>query len=530
MSDSAPLLAPGAAGLSNAPELSVSELANRLKRTIEDAYGYVRVRGELGRVIVAKSGHMYFDLKDDKAVLSAVMWKGVAAQLRFRPDEGLEVVAHGRLSTFAMKSGYQLICERMEPAGVGALLAQLEKLKAQLASEGLFAAERKKPLPFLPEVIGVVTSPTGAVIRDILHRLADRFPRRVLLWPVLVQGEQAAAQIARAIRGFNALPTNGTLGRPDVLIVARGGGSIEDLWAFNEEAVVRAAAESAIPLISAVGHETDTTLIDHASDLRAPTPSAAAEKAVPVRSELIARLETLGARRITGLQRLVERRRTELKAAGAALPKPQDMLAAATQRLDRAADRLDSALRNTTQTQRISFERLSPRLSPEALVRDITRRGERLAQFTTRLSGARARAAAREQERVERGRDDVVKLGARAQAALVRGHEKALTRLAAAAKLLDSLSHARVLERGFALVIAADGSLTSRSAQLHPGDAVMLQFHDGARAARIDSAEPATPASRQAASQTAAQTARKSAPRGAPAAAPTREGGQGSLF
>ncbi|MGH6950996.1 MAG: exodeoxyribonuclease VII large subunit, partial [Vitreimonas sp.] len=265
MSDTA-----SAAAASNVPELSVSELAQAVRRTMETNFDRVRVRGELGRVLIAKSGHLYVDLKDADASIATVMWRSNVQMLGFKPEEGLEVVAEGRLSTFPNRSQYQLIAERMAPAGVGALLAQLEKLKAKLAAEGLFAPQRKKPIPYLPRTIGVVTSPTGAVIRDILHRLRERFPRRVILWPVLVQGPEAAQQVARAIRGFNALTGPN---RPDVLIVARGGGSIEDLWAFNEEVVVRAAAASEIPLISAVGHETDTTLIDFAADLRAPTPT-----------------------------------------------------------------------------------------------------------------------------------------------------------------------------------------------------------------------------------------------------------------
>ncbi len=275
------------ANVSNTPEYTVSELSNALKRTVEQAYDHVRVRGELGRVTVAKSGHVYLDMKDDKAVIDAVMWKGVAAHLNFRPEEGLEVIAEGRLSTFPGRSKYQMIIERMEPAGEGALMALLEARKKALAAEGLFSPDRKRALPFLPRVIGVVTSPTGAVIRDILHRLEDRFPTHVLLWPVLVQGDKAADQIAHAIEGFNAIEPGGPVPVPDVLIVARGGGSIEDLWCFNEERVVRAAAASRIPLISAVGHETDTTLIDYASDRRAPTPTGAPEIAVPVRRELL---------------------------------------------------------------------------------------------------------------------------------------------------------------------------------------------------------------------------------------------------
>jgi exodeoxyribonuclease VII large subunit len=283
----------------NVVEWSVSELSAALKRTVEDAYGFVRVRGEVsGFKGPSPSGHCYFRLKDDRAVLEGVIWKGVYGRMRIKPEEGLDVIVTGKLTTFAGSSKYQLVIESLEPAGVGALLKQLEERKKKLAAEGLFDEARKQLIPFLPDVIGVVTSPTGAVIRDILHRLADRFPRRVLVWPVRVQGEQSAAEVANAIHGFNALPEGGALPRPDLIIVARGGGSLEDLWSFNEEIVVRAAAESMIPLISAVGHETDITLIDFASDRRAPTPTAAAEMAVPVRSELLARIVALAARRL----------------------------------------------------------------------------------------------------------------------------------------------------------------------------------------------------------------------------------------
>ena len=275
------------ASVSNLAEYTVTELAFALKRTVEDAYGLLRVRGELSGFKRATSGHLYFTLKDEKACIDAVAWRGSVPKLAFEPADGLEVICTGRLTTYPGRSKYQLVVERIEPAGMGALMALLEERRKALAAEGLFDADRKQPLPYLPEVVGVVTSPTGAVIRDILHRLADRFPRRVIVWPVLVQGEGAASQIAAAIRGFDALPADGPAPRPDVVIVARGGGSIEDLWAFNEEAVVRAAAECTIPLISAVGHETDTTLIDHVADRRAPTPTAAAEMAVPVRRDLV---------------------------------------------------------------------------------------------------------------------------------------------------------------------------------------------------------------------------------------------------
>jgi len=272
----------------NLPEYSVSELSRALKRTVEAAYSYVRVRGEISGFKRAASGHLYMTLKDADAVLDAVCWRGVAGRLAIAPEDGIEVIASGKLTTYPGRSKYQIVIDSLELAGEGALLKMLEDRRRKLAAEGLFDEARKRELPFLPDVIGVVTSPTGAVIRDILHRLDDRFPRRVLLAPVLVQGENAAAQVAAAIEGFNRLPPDGPIPRPDVLIVARGGGSLEDLWAFNEEIVVRAAAASEIPLISAVGHETDTTLIDFAADRRAPTPTAAAEIAVPVRAELAA--------------------------------------------------------------------------------------------------------------------------------------------------------------------------------------------------------------------------------------------------
>src|SRR5215510_14303013 len=327
--------------LANAPEFTVSELSNALKRTVEDAYGRVRVRGEIsGFRGPHSSGHCYFALKDENAKIDAVIWKFNHARMRFKPQEGLEVIATGKLTTFPGKSSYQIVIDALEPAGVGALMALLEERKKKLAAEGLFNAERKQLLPWLPEVIGVVTSPTGAVIRDILHRLQDRFPRRVLVWPVKVQGEGSAEQVASAIRGFNALPAGGRIPRPDLLIVARGGGSLEDLWSFNEEIVVRAAAASRIPLISAVGHETDITLIDFAADKRAPTPTAAAEMAVPVRSELLVQVDSLARRSLACWQRCQEARRTELRAAIRALPSAEELFSLPRQRLDHAAARL----------------------------------------------------------------------------------------------------------------------------------------------------------------------------------------------
>jgi exodeoxyribonuclease VII large subunit len=431
---------------SNLPELTVSELAQAVRRTMETTFDRVRVRGELGRVLIARSGHLYVDLKDDGASISMVMWKVNASRLKFRPEEGLEVIAEGRLSTYPGRSQYQLIADRLEPAGVGALLAQLEKLKARLAAEGLFDAARKKALPMLPDVVGVVTSPSGAVIRDILHRLDERFPRRVILWPVLVQGEMAAAQVAAAIRGFNAL--QGAM-RPDVLIVARGGGSIEDLWAFNEEIVVRAAAASAIPLISAVGHETDTTLIDYAADHRAPTPTAAAERAVPVRAELIGRVETLGGRLATGLVRGVDLRRANLRSVAARLPRPESLLGPAQQRLDRAAEKLGYALVADVRLARSKFDRIAGRLRPAALIHDLSRRRDRLTEIAGRMREAAKR--------------------------IVRARQETL---AACARMLETLSHKATLARGFALV-RRDGVLIRRARDLASGDAVQLSFADG---------------------------------------------------
>ena len=460
---------------SNLPEFSVSELSGVIKRTMETAFDRVRVRGELGRVTIAKSGHLYADLKDANAVLNMVMWKGQAANLAFRPEEGLEVVAEGRLTTFPGKSSYQLIADRMEPAGVGALLAQLERLKARLAAEGLFAADRKRAIPFLPETIGVITSPTGAVIRDILHRLSERFPRRVLLWPVLVQGEQAAGQIAAAIKGFNAL--SGDL-RPDVLIVARGGGSIEDLWAFNEEIVVRAAGESVIPLISAVGHETDTTLIDYASDLRAPTPTGAAEKAVPVRAELVERVGVLGGRLAGGLSRGLDRKRVELRAAAGRLPRPEQMLGFAQQRFDRAGERLGAALTANTRAAASKLDRTAGRLRPLMLSQDLARKSARLSELEARLHAAAGRVAAVKTERMGA-------IAARLGPALVRELQIKARALSSASRVFETLSHKSVLARGFVLVTRADGSLARSAAELNAGEAVRLGFSDGERAAVI---------------------------------------------
>jgi exodeoxyribonuclease VII large subunit len=313
----------------NLPELTVSELSAALKRTIEDSYGYVRVRGELGKVSYHSNGHVYFDLKDDRACIAGVIWRSTSARIKLKLEAGLEVVITGRVTTYPGRSQYQIVVETLEPAGLGALMALLEERKRRLAAEGLFNEARKQLLPYIPAVIGVITSPTGAVIRDILHRLAERFPRRVLVWPVKVQGDGSAAEVAAAIAGFNALPERGALPRPDLIIVARGGGSLEDLWSFNEEVVVRAASQSLVPLISAVGHETDVTLLDFVADRRAPTPTAAAEIAVPVRSELMVDVGNLSRRALACWRRNQEARRSELRSAARALPDVDEVLAPA---------------------------------------------------------------------------------------------------------------------------------------------------------------------------------------------------------
>lgn len=434
----------------NLPELSVSELSFALRRSIEETFGYVRVRGELGRVSRPGSGHVYLDLKDDKAVLNGVIWKGVASRLKIQPEQGLEVVCTGKMTTFPGQSRYQIVIESMEPAGVGALMALLEERRKKLAAEGLFAEERKRALPYLPQTIGVVTSPTGAVIRDILHRLSDRFPRHVLIWPVLVQGDKAAGQIAAAINGFNALEVGGPVPRPDVLIVARGGGSIEDLWAFNEEEVVRAAAASTIPLISAIGHETDTTLIDFASDRRAPTPTAAAEMAVPVRAELLADLLRLERRLVRAGQRGFDERRQRVDGLARGLPRLTELLALPQQRFDSAASGLTRALQSNL--------------------------NRHLARFATSAAGLRIEAIRAMLGRVGDRMENLARRQARAAGQLIERHDNRLT---GASKLLSALGYQSTLERGFAVIRSSDGQIIPRLSAVEPGMQARVQFADG---------------------------------------------------
>jgi exodeoxyribonuclease VII large subunit len=477
----------------NIPEWTVSELSAALKKTVEDAYGFVRVRGEIsGFKGASPSGHSYFRLKDDKAVLEAVIWKMVYGRLRFKPQEGLEVVAAGRLTTYPGSSKYQLIIEALEPAGVGALMALLEQRKKKLAAEGLFDEARKQLIPFLPAVIGVITSPTGAVIRDILHRLSDRFPRHVLVWPVRVQGDGSAEEVAAAIRGFNALPEQGRVPRPDVLIVARGGGSLEDLWSFNEEVVVRAAAESMIPLISAVGHETDVTLIDFASDKRCPTPTAAAECAVPVRSDLLTRIDSLARRQRSCWARGMEARRTELRAVTRALPGADELLALPRQKLDQLSDRLPRALHANAQIHHKQYLRCAARLSPPLLRGRVQRSRERLANAGGRLTAAVRANIAAHRQRIVRDRERTEALFERSGVAVNRLLERRFAALDRADKLLVALSYQGVLARGFALVRDPAGPPIRSAAAINPGQALDIEFSDG-RATAVATAAHGVP-------------------------------------
>ncbi len=478
----------------NAPEFSVSEISGAVKKTIEGAFGRVRVRGEVGRVFKARSGHLYYDIKDDKNVLSCTTWKGQAARLSVQPEEGLEVIVTGKLTAFGAQSKYNLNVEEVEVAGEGALMAMLEKRKKMLAAEGLFSDERKRRLPYLPDVIGVITSPSGAVIRDILHRLRDRFPRKVLIWPVAVQGAACAPEVARAIEGFNALTSGGSMPRPDLLIVARGGGSIEDLWGFNEEIVARATAASDIPLISAVGHETDTTLIDFVSDLRAPTPTAAAEHAVPVRLELMAWTDEQGARLSRSVSQAVMMRGQRLRDVARALPRADTLLDGPRQRLDQASLRLPTALRAMTQTRRVKLSEISAGLRPRVLTARLEPMRDRLLTTGARLGPALGRAAGEKRRELDRltprldaarlveangkRHDGLADLGARLDRAFATNTGKHRDRLNALNRMRQTLGYTETLKRGYAVVRGADGVVTTKKAAAKAG-ALEIEFSDG---------------------------------------------------
>jgi exodeoxyribonuclease VII large subunit len=504
----------------NVPELTVSELSSAIKRALEEGFGYVRLRGEISGFRGAhSSGHCYFSLKDDKAKIDAVVWRGSLSRLKVKPAEGLEVVAQGRITTFPGSSKYQIIVEAMEAAGVGALMALLEERKRKLAAEGLFAAERKRKLPFLPAVVGIVTSPTGAVIRDMLAGFTERFPTRVLLWPVRVQGETCAPEVAAAIRGFNALGPGGPLPRPDVLIVARGGGSLEDLWGFNEEIVVRAAAESRIPLISAVGHETDWTLLDLVADARAPTPTKAAEWAVPKHSELLAQTGDLGTRLGVSIRRMLEAQRAHLKASARGLPRLEDLLALPRQRFDAAGQRLGRALLANTRAHAMRQARITARLQPRLLAQRIERAGERLARTGQRAAQALQRTAG-----VRRNRHAAI--GGRLQPQLLANLVAVRRRqLETGSKLLASLSYQGVLSRGFALVRDAEGRTVRSAGAVQEGQRLDIELQDGRLATVVTGATSGS---------TDTETAAEGTAHGSSAAVrrrrPRTTSGQGTLF
>jgi exodeoxyribonuclease VII large subunit len=515
---------------SNIAEYSVSEISGSIKRTVEDAFGHVRIRGEIsGYRGPHSSGHAYFSMKDERARIEAVVWRGVFSKLKFKPEDGMEMVATGKVTTYPGSSKYQIVIDALEPAGAGALMALLEERRKKLAAEGLFDEARKQLLPHMPGVIGVVTSPTGAVIRDILHRIADRFPVHVVVWPVRVQGETSGDEVAAAINGFNAMEIGGAIARPDVLIVARGGGSLEDLWGFNDEAVVRAAAASDIPLISAVGHETDWTLLDHVADMRAPTPTGAAEMAVPVKAELEAGIATLAARLSGATSRTLDTNRQTFRALARALPSIDMLLALPRRRFDEAAGGLGRALQLNTANKRQLFERRAALLTPATLQRRVVEKRQRVLELATRnerhnerlrdrlsarLSNVSARLTLRPAiDRIGRGRERLDMLARRSSEITALLAERRRRQVQEAARLLSSMSYRNVLNRGYAIVRDAGDKAVDRAARLVSGDAVSLEFADG----RVDAV-------------TAGGSKAKRPPKSPPKAAKKSGGDQGSLF
>ncbi|MEM7069173.1 MAG: exodeoxyribonuclease VII large subunit [Pseudomonadota bacterium] len=454
---------------SNLIEYSVTEISASLKKTVEERFGNVRVRGEItGYRGPHSSGHCYFALKDDRARIEAVIWRGSFNRLKHKPEEGLEVIASGKLTTYPGSSKYQIVIDNLEPAGAGALMALLEERKKKLEAEGLFAPERKQLLPFMPKKIGVVTSPTGSVIRDILHRISDRYPLHISVWPVRVQGETTGAEVSNAIDGFNAMPETE---RPELIIVARGGGSIEDLWGFNDEAVVRAAANSDIPLISAVGHETDWTLIDYAADIRAPTPTGAAELAVPVKADLDATVASFKARLKSALSRQLDQARSSLLAATRGLATPDNLLALPRRRLDEASNRLGVGLDLSTRAKRNAYDRIASRLSHRGLENTIARNTDRLSLLSQRGASAFSNRLERTKTRVEQ-----------------------------ASRMLDSLSYKGVLARGYAVVRNEKGKPVNSAAAIKAGAAFDVEFKDGNMAAIAAGDRAAKPKAKKSAS------------------------------
>ncbi len=481
----------------NIPELTVGELSGALKRTIEDRFGFVRVRGEISNYRGPHaSGHAYFCLKDEAARIDAVIWKSSFLRLKTKPQEGLEVVATGRVTTFPGKSTYQIVIESLEPAGLGALMALLETRRRALAAEGLFDDSRKRALPFLPRVIGIVTSPTGAVIRDILHRLADRFPVQVLVWPVRVQGDTAAGEIAAAIHGMNSIALPGVQS-PDVLLIARGGGSLEDLWAFNEEIVVRAAAASRLPLISAIGHETDWTLLDHVADLRAPTPTGGAEKLVPVRVELLQRHADLAHRLQTGFLRGLEQRRATIRALVRATPSLESLVATPRQRLDGIDRSLGTVVKTGLDRRHLALGRLAHRLAEQAPLMRLAQRRHHLGGLDQRLRHGLDRMAERRQRilgqagqrlgvvatglqrEMVRQASMLDRLDARLRGSFERQLSRRADELARWGHLLDTLGYRNVLARGFALVRGPDGHPLRSVGDVTPSALLDIEFADG---------------------------------------------------
>ena len=457
---------------SNQTEYTVTEISASLKKTVEERFGYVRIRGEItGFRGAHSSGHCYFALKDDRARIEAVIWKGVANKLKHFPEEGLEVIASGKLTTYPGSSKYQIVIDNLEPAGAGALMALLQERKAKLEAEGLFARERKQLLPYMPKTIGVITSPTGAVIRDVLHRISDRFPLHVMVWPVRVQGETTGQEVSNAIVGFNAMDNP-----PDLIIVARGGGSIEDLWGFNDEIVVRAAANSDIPLVSAVGHETDWTLLDLAADVRAPTPTGAAELAVPVKAELDATVASFKARLQSALSRQFEKARSQLLAAERGLASPDMLLAMPRRRLDEASGRLGRGLDLATRKKRTQYESIAGRLSHRGLSSSIARSQDRLDALSRRANTAHG-------NKIISTRTYVTELARRNINAFEIKITKTKARYDQANRLLGSLSYKSILDRGYAVVRNAKDMPIASVEKVKSGEAFSVELKDGRIAA-----------------------------------------------
>ena len=526
----------------NTLEFSVSELAGAIKRALEDGFGQVRLRGEIsGYRGPHASGHCYFALKDETAKIDAVIWKGNFSRLKFKPEEGMEVIAQGRVTSYPGSSKYQIVIEALEPAGVGALMALLEDRKRKFAAEGLFAADKKRKIPMMPRVVGIVTSPTGAVIRDMLAGFMERFPVHVVVWPVRVQGETCGAEVAAAIKGFNAIAPGGRVPRPDVLIVARGGGSLEDLWGFNDESVVRAAASSAIPIVSAVGHETDHTLLDLVADARAPTPTKAAEWVVPKYSELLAQMADLTGRLAISMRRALEGARAHLKAAARGLPRAEDLVARPRQRFDAVEHRLGRALLANTKALGLRHARVAARLQPRLLEQKLGQRAQRLEALDGKLRDGLARVAAQRRARFEGAagrlrpapiRQRIARAGEALEVLQARGLRALMHRLArhrqqleGRVQMLSALSYHGVLARGFAIVRDGNGAMVRAAADVKAGAAMGIEFRDGE--VRVQAL--ADGAGGRAASSPAMAPVRPAKPR-VPAEGSGGAGGQGTLF